>query len=197
VSAALDVARHPGRMVVLGIPPTRPETGFGYIEGMSESIGLKGFPVFPVLRFTEKPEVKLAQEYVATGNYHWNAGMFSGAFPRFLKSRQFCRKHMRRSKSSPHSSEPAATKRKLRAIYPKLENISVDYAVLRTGHAGRRRAACLVIPRSNRLERHRLLGRRAWAAAGQKLHGPKRVRHAGLRPGRERNLISCLEKSPR
>src|SRR6266403_67448 len=43
VRAGLDVARHPGRMVVLGIPPTRPETGFGYIERMSESIGLKGF----------------------------------------------------------------------------------------------------------------------------------------------------------
>src|SRR5882724_9758039 len=51
VSAALDVARHAGRMVVLGIPPTRPETGFGYIERMSEPIGLEGFPVFPVLRF--------------------------------------------------------------------------------------------------------------------------------------------------
>src|SRR5215468_10034978 len=51
VRAALDVAREPGRMVVLGIPPTRPETGFGYIERMGEAISGKGFPVFAVKRF--------------------------------------------------------------------------------------------------------------------------------------------------
>src|ERR1700732_5228498 len=84
VRAALEVARSPGRMVVLGIPPTRPETGFGYVERMNESIGTKGFPVFPVLRFTEKPEQKLALEYMATGNYHWNAGMFFWRVSTFL-----------------------------------------------------------------------------------------------------------------
>src|SRR6266852_4728921 len=63
VRAALDVAREPGRMVVLGIPPTRPETGFGYIERTGEPVGTKGFPVFAVRRFTEKPELKLAREY--------------------------------------------------------------------------------------------------------------------------------------
>src|SRR5436305_7885914 len=55
VNAALDAARQPGRMVVLGIPPTRPETGFGYIERTGDSVGAKGFPVFAVRRFTEKP----------------------------------------------------------------------------------------------------------------------------------------------
>src|ERR1700736_2169567 len=55
VRAALEVARCQGRMVVLGIPPTRPETGFGYIERMGEAIDSKGFPVFAVRRFTEKP----------------------------------------------------------------------------------------------------------------------------------------------
>src|SRR5467141_4815291 len=52
VSAALDVAREPGHMVVLGIPPTGPETGFGYIESTGERIDSKGFPVFAVRRFT-------------------------------------------------------------------------------------------------------------------------------------------------
>src|SRR5437660_151602 len=61
MSAALGVAREPGRMVVLGIPPTRPETGFGYIERTGESIGVGGFPVYAVRRFTEKPELKLAR----------------------------------------------------------------------------------------------------------------------------------------
>jgi len=56
VNAALDVAREPGRMVVLGIPATKPETGFGYIEeergNRSER---KGFPVFAVRRFRRSP----------------------------------------------------------------------------------------------------------------------------------------------
>jgi mannose-1-phosphate guanylyltransferase len=131
VSTALDVARHPGRMVVLGIPPARPETGFGYIERVGESVGTDGFPVFPVRRFTEKPELKLAQEYVAAGNYHWNAGMFFWRVSTFLENlKQFLPKtHAALEKLSP-SIGTRSYERKLRAIYPQLENISVDYAVL-------------------------------------------------------------------
>src|SRR5216683_1195574 len=66
VDAALDVARHPGRMVVLGIPPTRPETGFGYIERMGEALQSKGFPVFAVRRFTEKPALSVAKVYAGS-----------------------------------------------------------------------------------------------------------------------------------
>jgi mannose-1-phosphate guanylyltransferase len=131
VSAALDVARHPGRLVVLGIPPTRPETGFGYVERMSESIGLEGFPVFPVLRFTEKPELKLAQEYVARGNYHWNAGMFFWRVSTFLKNLEsYLPKTYAALESLAESIGKRSYERQLRAIYPQLENISVDYAIL-------------------------------------------------------------------
>jgi mannose-1-phosphate guanylyltransferase len=131
VSAALDVAREPGRMVVLGIPPTRPETGFGYIERMGEPIGTKSFPVFAVRRFTEKPRLELAQEYLASGNYHWNAGMFFWRVSTFLESlKNFLpRTHAALEKLA----EFIGTRhyeRKLRALYSKLENISVDYAVL-------------------------------------------------------------------
>jgi mannose-1-phosphate guanylyltransferase len=131
VSAALDVARVPGRMVVLGIPPTRPETGFGYVERMSESIGTTGFLVFPVLRFTEKPELTLAQEYVATGNYHWNAGMFFWRVSTFLENlKRFLPKTHAALERLSASIGTRSYERKLRAIYPKLESISVDYAVL-------------------------------------------------------------------
>ena len=131
VSAALDVAREPGRMVVLGILPTRPETGFGYVERMGESIGREGVPVFAVRRFTEKPELKLAQEYVATGNYQWNAGMFFWRVSTFLENlKQFLPKtHAALEKLSEFIGTRSYESR-LRIIYPKLENISVDFAVL-------------------------------------------------------------------
>src|SRR5260370_38164597 len=62
VSAALHAAREQERMVVLGIPPTRPETGFGYVERVNQPIASHEFPVFAVRRFAEKPEPALAKD---------------------------------------------------------------------------------------------------------------------------------------
>src|SRR5213080_362687 len=131
VNAALDVAREPGRMVVLGIPPTGPETGFGYIERTREPIGTKGFPVFAVRRFTEKPELKLAQEYLASGSYHWNAGMFYWRVSTFLENlKRFLPKSHAALEKLAAFIGTRNYERKLREIYRKLENISVDYAIL-------------------------------------------------------------------
>jgi mannose-1-phosphate guanylyltransferase len=131
VNAALDVAREPGRMVVLGVPPTRPETGFGYIEKSGEPIEAKGFPVFAVRRFTEKPELRLAQEYAASGSYHWNAGMFFWRVSTFLENlKSFLPKTYAALEKLSESIGTRNYERKLRATYPKVENISVDYAVL-------------------------------------------------------------------
>jgi len=147
VSAALDVAREPGRMGVLGIPPTRPETGFGYIEGTGAPIGATGVPVFAVRRFTEKPELKLAQEYVASGNYHWNAGMFFWRVSTFLENlKAFLPKTHDALEKLAQFIGTHAYKRKLRAIYPKLENISVDYAVLEPASSAEGPPRVFVIP---------------------------------------------------
>jgi mannose-1-phosphate guanylyltransferase len=97
MNAALDVAREPGRMVVLGVPPTRPETGFGYIERTGEPIEKKGFPVFAVRRFTEKPELKLAQEYVASGNSLERRDVFLAGFHVSRESEKFSAKNARRA----------------------------------------------------------------------------------------------------
>src|SRR6266581_3427239 len=124
VNAALDVAREPGRMVVLGIPPTRPETGFGYIE-RGEAVAADGFPVFAVRRFTEKPELHLAQEYVASGSYHWNAGMFFWRVSTFLENlKRFLPKTHAALEKLAGFIGTRSYERKLRSIYPKLENIS-------------------------------------------------------------------------
>jgi mannose-1-phosphate guanylyltransferase len=131
VAAALDVAREPGRMVVLGIPPTRPETGFGYIERMGEPITAKGFSVFAVKRFTEKPALPFAVEYVASGKYHWNAGMFFWRISTFLENlKSFLPKTHAALEDLASLIGTRRYETKLRAMYQKLENISVDYAVL-------------------------------------------------------------------
>jgi mannose-1-phosphate guanylyltransferase / mannose-6-phosphate isomerase len=73
VSNALEAARHAllGQLVVFGITPTAPETGFGYIEvAKIERTSQKA------LRFVEKPDADTAAQYLSTGRYYWNSGMF-------------------------------------------------------------------------------------------------------------------------
>jgi mannose-1-phosphate guanylyltransferase len=131
VSDALELAREPGRMIVLGIPPTRPDTGFGYVERMDDAIGSSGFPAFAVRRFAEKPALDLAKQYVASGNFHWNAGMFFWRVSTFLDNlKRFLPKTHDALESLSQTIGKKTYERRLRAIYPKLENISVDYAIL-------------------------------------------------------------------
>jgi mannose-1-phosphate guanylyltransferase len=131
VRAALDVARGPGRLVVLGIPPTRPETGFGYIERMGAPLLARGFPVFAVRRFTEKPQLQVAEEYISSGNFQWNAGMFFWRVSTFLENlKQFLPKTHAAIEDLSDSIGSRGYERKLRALYHKLENISVDYGIL-------------------------------------------------------------------
>lgn len=66
-------AARKGYLVTLGIMPSRPETGYGYIEADME---LRGSGPFPVLRFVEKPPLNEAVRYLDAGNFFWNSGMF-------------------------------------------------------------------------------------------------------------------------
>ena len=131
VTTALGVARKPGRMVVLGIPPTHPETGFGYIEKMPATIGADGMAVYPVRRFAEKPTLEMAKEYLASGNYQWNAGMFFWRVATFLDA---LKQHLPATYTELEKLAASIGKRnyalELRRIYGKLQNISVDYAIL-------------------------------------------------------------------
>ncbi len=131
VRAALELAREPGRMVVLGIPPTRPDTGFGYVERQGDSITTLGTPIYAVRRFTEKPELSVANDYVSSGNFHWNAGMFFWRVSTFLNALE---EYLPGTHASLEDLAQHIGKRsyggKLKGIYRKLENISVDYAIL-------------------------------------------------------------------
>ncbi|MFZ0431402.1 MAG: sugar phosphate nucleotidyltransferase [Candidatus Acidiferrales bacterium] len=133
--AALELAAEPGRMVVFGIPPTRPETGYGYIE-RAEAVDQPsdvavGPAAYAVRRFTEKPALQEARDYVASGKYFWNAGMFFWRASTFMENLQ---RHLPATHAAlAELGATIGTKRYARAlgrIYPRLENISVDYAVM-------------------------------------------------------------------
>jgi mannose-1-phosphate guanylyltransferase len=131
VRASIRVAETPGKLVVLGIPPTRPETGFGYIETGGAAKNAGGAKVFAVRRFTEKPPLATARRYVASGKYLWNAGMFFWRVSTFMDAL-----HRFQPKIHALLEDLAVTigtpryDRALENIYPRIENISVDYAIL-------------------------------------------------------------------
>lgn len=131
VRGALEAARTPGRLVVLGIPPTRPETGYGYVEKGDGSARADGMTAHQVARFTEKPDLATAERYARSGKYFWNAGMFFWRVSTFLENLQ-------RFLPETHDALRELGKKvgtrqyasALRRIYPELESISVDYAVM-------------------------------------------------------------------
>lgn len=123
----LEIAAAGENIVVMGIRPTRPETGYGYIE-----TGVKAEKdVLLVRRFTEKPNRQRAEEFLASGRYFWNSGMFLWRADTLARA---LREHL--SETTPYLEQIAAAfgTRKFTAVfrrlYPKCENISVDYAVL-------------------------------------------------------------------
>ena len=77
LKTAITKAISGNNLVTIGIKPDRPETGFGYIHGDCSTIEtLEGFDVHPVKEFTEKPNGSTAEQFIHSGNYFWNSGMF-------------------------------------------------------------------------------------------------------------------------
>jgi mannose-1-phosphate guanylyltransferase len=147
VNAALHHAGDSSRMVVLGIPAIRPDTGFGYIERMGRSTNAGGFPVFAVRRFTEKPGLIAAKEYLASGLYLWNAGMFFWRISTFLNALKtyLPKTHQVLELLARHIGK-RSYETNLKKLYPKLENISVDYAILEPATRETGDPRVLVIP---------------------------------------------------
>lgn len=124
---AIELAEKEDHIVVMGVQPARAETGYGYIE-TGEKFESE---CFRVKRFTEKPNQQRAEEFVAAGNYYWNSGIFVWSARTLTRA---LREHL--SETAPYLEEIAAawgTKdfdKTFSRLYPKCENISIDYAVL-------------------------------------------------------------------
>jgi mannose-1-phosphate guanylyltransferase len=147
VRAALNAADQDGALVVLGMPPTRAETGYGYIELARKIARARNQRALAVRRFTEKPSLARAKQYVASGRYLWNAGMFFWRVSTFLSGleRHLPKTHaalMRLAETIGTSRYKAA----LHRAYPQLENISIDYALLEPASRDPRHNQVLVIP---------------------------------------------------
>jgi mannose-1-phosphate guanylyltransferase len=124
----IAVASAGDNVVVLGIEPTRAETGYGYIETGDCT---DHDSALHVRRFTEKPNQSRAEEFMAAGNYYWNSGMFLWSARTLANA---VREHL--PETAPLLETIAAAygtpqfEEVFQAVYPKCENISADYAVL-------------------------------------------------------------------
>jgi mannose-1-phosphate guanylyltransferase len=162
-------------IVVLGIQPTRAETGYGYIEVGSPSGNSRR-----VRRFTEKPNAERAAEFVSAGNFFWNSGMFLWSVRTLTNA---LREHLPKTalllEKIAGSYGTRAFASALQRLYPKCENISVDYGILEPRSAkGEQVSNIFCLPADF-----------GWNDLGSwtSLHEHRRSRHGG----KDGNLISA------
>jgi len=119
-----------GKIVTIGIKPTHPSTGFGYIRS-GKALNIEGAPsAHDVVEFVEKPDEVVAQQYVDSGDYVWNAGMFVAPVSLMLKHLEANQpelfqglQEIARAWDTPERDEVTAR------IWPTLPKIAIDYAV--------------------------------------------------------------------
>ena len=130
LTQAAQSARN-GYLMTLGIMPTRPETGYGYIEADME---LRGEGPFPVRRFVEKPPLEQALSYLEEGNYFWNSGMFVWRADTILAEIAEYMPPLSRALSSIVFNsdiwELSDLDSQFEAVYADVASISIDYGIM-------------------------------------------------------------------
>ena len=124
IKKAADFAHKNQQIVTIGITPNFPHTGFGYIQKGK----LLNEEAFKVSRFKEKPHFELATEYVKSGQYLWNAGMFVAPIRVFLE--EFAEHAPSMFKHFEALMETVKNPVKLKKVYEKLPSDSIDYAIM-------------------------------------------------------------------
>lgn len=128
IAVALEKTADSQAIVTLGMMPTRPETGYGYIAAQGEA-DAKG--ICKVEAFKEKPDVETAKGYLAAGNYFWNAGIFvwnadtiTNAIHRYAPQIAGVMDELEPALFTDKEAE------ELKRLFPTCEKISIDYAVM-------------------------------------------------------------------
>jgi mannose-1-phosphate guanylyltransferase len=126
IKKAVDQARVDDKLITLGIKPTRPETGYGYIQYHTEKSFAK-----KVKTFTEKPELSLAKKFLESGDFVWNAGIFIWSVKAIIQAIHLHLGEMaevfEEIKTKLVSEEE---KEVIQAAYPQCKSISIDYGIM-------------------------------------------------------------------
>jgi mannose-1-phosphate guanylyltransferase len=131
IQTGADLARDRKVLVTLGITPTHPETGYGYIEAGPLDSELDGANAYTVARFHEKPNFDKAQQYYSSIRYFWNSGMFIWRAQTILSCMRELLPNLARDLEELAQTigqpEFAAA---METMYPRLESVSIDYGIM-------------------------------------------------------------------
>lgn len=128
VALALDFAEANDALVTIGVVPTRPETGYGYIEVAEKASG--GPPrVRPVARFLEKPDLGTARRFATSGHHLWNSGMFFWRISSFLSGLERHMPDLARA-TAEMRADLASGSGRLPAIFSGLDDVSIDVGLM-------------------------------------------------------------------
>lgn len=126
IKKSVDQAKAEDKLITLGIKPTRPETGYGYIQYHTEKSFAK-----KVKTFTEKPELSLAKKFLESGDFVWNAGIFVWSVQAIVKAIQLHLPEM--AEVFEEIKSKLGTPQEKEAIgisYPQCKSISIDYGIM-------------------------------------------------------------------
>lgn len=131
ITSTLQFASETDAILTLGMKPTRPETGYGYIQADLAQQSMRNREIFMVDSFREKPDLETAKEYITHNNYFWNAGIFIWNVRTIVNAFRMYRPliaNMFEEMIPVFGTEKE--QEVVNAKYPECENISVDYAIL-------------------------------------------------------------------
>lgn len=133
VESVIQTAADQNTLVTIGIQPTRPETGYGYIDVSNQNAasGLHNTQTYNVNRFVEKPNADKAKKYIESGNFYWNSGMFFWKISTFLEELKI---HLPIAvevvEQLTQAMKNNGSSVEIRDIFSALPNISIDYALM-------------------------------------------------------------------
>lgn len=126
---AIELAEKKRGLITIGVTPNRPETGYGYIE-MGDPV-VSPISTFKVARFTEKPNVEVAKDFILKGTYLWNSGMFIWRADVFLREMQRYLPKMHGSISEIYRHIDEEDENEIiKEQYERIDGISVDFGIM-------------------------------------------------------------------
>jgi mannose-1-phosphate guanylyltransferase len=130
VNTALNQASETGHLVTLGIKPSRPDTGYGYIQ-FGDATNPAQPDVRPVRNFTEKPDLATAEQFLSSGDYYWNSGIFIWTLKAIDQAFESHLPGVRsRFEAYAHVWGTPAEATVIGPVYDGCENISIDYGIM-------------------------------------------------------------------
>nr|WP_269206800.1 mannose-1-phosphate guanylyltransferase [Clostridium botulinum] len=129
IKQAVEIAERRRGLITIGIKPTRPETGYGYIQMGARING--NIPTFKITRFTEKPNLEVAKDFLIDGNYLWNSGMFVWRADVYLREMQKYLPEMYESLMAIYKSVDSEQEEEtINQQYELIDGISVDFGIM-------------------------------------------------------------------